>query len=176
MIPSAKTSPRQMCWSDSELRGNISNSRPVSDHLKRDSHLYVPCRNVCDRVNIESKPFLRAESKDQDGLWTAKMVRSGKHDYNLTFDPLKIKQSSALFAGQKPWSQSQMLQQAACKWLPLVYFISYCTCTQNRKTSSHVEVSVVDQGEEQHDWDQYWGWGTNLSRPLRGTGEQHKRT
>jgi len=57
---------------------------------------------VTGSILNQSKPFLRAESKDQDGLSISKMVGSGLHDCNLTFDPLKIKQSSTLFAGQKP--------------------------------------------------------------------------
>ena len=56
----------------------------------------------------------------------------------------------------------------------LAPFLAVYTHTHNRKTSSHVEVSVIDQGKEQHDWNQHWGWGTPLSCPLRGTGEWYK--
>ena len=57
------------------------------------SHLYVSCRSICNRDQNwikQSKPFWRADQ----GLQTAKINRSRTHGYNLTFDPLKIKQSS----------------------------------------------------------------------------------
>ena len=65
--------------------------------------------------------------------------------------------------------------QTAVQWLTNVGLVPFLAVyTHNRKTSSHVEVSVVDQGKEQHDWNQHWGWGTPLSCPLCGTGEWYK--
>ena len=72
--------------------------------------------------------------------------------------------------GAKLWFKQHSSSWQTLAWFPFLLY----THTHNRKTSSHVEVSVVDQGKEQHDWNQHWGWGTPLSCPLRGTGEWHK--
>ena len=85
------------------------------------SHLYLPCRSVCDRDQNwikRSKPFWGA---DQGIKVTSELLKSTIKNawLNVTFDPWKsidqepqketIKRSSTLFANQKTWSRSQTL-------------------------------------------------------------------
>ena len=108
----------------------------------RGSHLYVPCRSVCDQDQIESS--------DQSPFWEPikgsrlppncdnQMIKN--HESNST---IKIKQSrafegmikwsSTLFADQRSWSRSQTLQQATYKWLPLVHWHDPITCFPIKK-------------------------------------------
>ena len=97
------------------------------------SHLYVPCRSVCDQDQNwikQSKPLFESRSRDQGNLWTAKIKGSRMRGCNLTFDPLKSRQSRASegndqatkhFVNQKSWSWSQMLWQATNKRLPIAW-------------------------------------------------------
>ena len=98
--------------------------------IARVSHLYVSCRSVCDRDQNwikQSKPFLRVnqgikvtsklqKSKDQECAAPIRPLICKKIKWSRAFEGM-IKQSSTLFADQKSWSQSQMLQQY--KWQPL---------------------------------------------------------
>ena len=97
----------------------------------RGSHLYVLCRSVwnCDQNWIKwSKPFWGA---DQGIKVTSEMLKINNQECTAVMWPLTpgnqaIKSlrreqlsDQAHFVDQKPWSQSQTLLQATCKWLPL---------------------------------------------------------
>ena len=81
---------------------------------------------------------------------------------NLTFDPWKssdpeleprkrtIKRSNTLFTDQKTWSQSQTLQQATYKWLPLA--VADWISGNDRRLAQSSKMWVTDYSARVSGW------------------------
>lgn len=100
---------------------------------------------------------MKIESSVQSLFWEpikgsrVKINGSRMRGYNLTFQP------RTLFAVQKSWSQSQTLQQAKYRWLPLEYRTCY---------------TIVEASSVREDFRKVHTWGEYVRNQTRSAGKK----